>query len=78
MTPSAPAHFAYTTSATSFTVSRVSGASARAAAFHSPATVVSTKFSTGAPAMIPSKSPGNRCAEISACRPPVEQPSQYA
>jgi len=31
----------------------------------------------GAPAMIPSKSPGNIWASLSACRPPAEQPFQY-
>ena len=32
----------------------------------------------GAPARIPSKSPGYACASMRPCRPPVEQPSQYA
>jgi hypothetical protein len=32
-------------------------------------------FIAGAPAMIPLKSPGYRCASMSASRPPVEQPS---
>ena len=31
----------------------------------------------GAPAMMPSKSAGNRCASFIACRPPAEQPFQY-
>ena len=31
----------------------------------------------GAPARMPSKSAGNRCAKISAWRPPCEQPSKY-
>ena len=38
--------------------------------------MVPVKFSTGAPTVIPSKSFGKRCARISACRPPVEQPSK--
>ncbi len=31
----------------------------------------------GAPAEMPSKSSGNRCASISASRPPSEQPTKY-
>ena len=32
----------------------------------------------GAPATMPSKSSGKRCAAFSACRPPAEQPLKYA
>ena len=35
------------------------------------------KSAAGAPAMMPSKSSGYRCASISAWRPPFEQPLKY-
>ena len=34
-------------------------------------------FSAGAPATMPSKSSGKRCAAFSPCRPPAEQPAKY-
>jgi hypothetical protein len=45
---------------------------------HSDPIARPVQFAAGAPATIPSKSAGYRCASISPCRPPLEQLFQYA
>jgi hypothetical protein len=52
------------------------GAAASARACQIPTSTLSVKLSTGAPTMMPSKSPGKRWADIRPWRPPVEQPSK--
>jgi hypothetical protein len=79
-TPSSASH----ASTTARCSSCVCGGASRAAAFCS--SVFSTRTacaarpvqsSPGAPAMMPSKSSGKRCASFIAWRPPAEQPFQY-
>ena len=79
-TPSAASQAASTASCTSCRSaarSRIDASASSGFATRSEPPARPVQSRPGAPAMMPSKTSGKRCAAFIACRPPAEQPFQY-